>query len=307
MVIAMNKILVVCKIQDEILKKYASQIVYQPYLVEFSEHEWEELIASVKPKIILFGTIHFTKEMMRIWRNHQPNDQIFIVRKGISLGRCNLTAAREYNIDVFNLPGVNTIFVSNFMKKFLFKENNPTDCISIIGTGTIGQKIIYEAVNNNIAVIVHSKTLKNNEDLKKKKWFSDLPANCNIQVSPTIDQAFMNANKIAISIPYDQNTMGIVHEDYINKITPNALLVSVSEPKIFSDAALRALFKRDDLFVVIDHLASEFNDIYKIMGCDSHLRKNFFMVEEATAGVECQQAMSLAAIEKCMSIVSSCS
>ena len=83
------------------------------------------------------------------------------------------------------------------------------------------------------------------------------------------------------------------------------MLVSVSEPKIFSDA-LQALFKRDDLFVVIDHLASEFDDIYKIMGCDSNLRKNFLMVEEAAASEECKQAMSLAAIEKCMSIVYPC-
>lgn len=229
------------------------------------------------------------------------------MRKGISLGRCDLAAAREYHIDVFNLPGVNTIFVTNFMKKFLFRDNKPTDCISIIGTGTIGQKIIHEAVNNNIPIIVHSKTLKNNEDLKKKKWFSDLPANCNIEVAPMIDQAFMHANKIAISIPYVKDTMGIIHEGYVNKIPLNGLLVSVSEPKIFSDVALRALFKRDDLFVVIDHLASEFDDIYKIMGCDSNLRENFLMVEEAAASEECQQAMSLAAIEKCMSIGSPCS
>ena len=57
---------------------------------------------------------------------------------------------------------------------------------------------------------------------------------------------------------------------------------------------------REDLFIVIDHLASEFEDIYKIMECDARLRKNFLMLEEAAASKECQQAMSRAAIEKCL-------
>ena len=69
----------------------------------------------------------------------------------------------------------------------------------------------------------------------------------------------------------------------------DSLLVSISEPKIFSDDALRALYNRDDLTIVIDHLASEFKDIYDIMGCDA-LYGKILMVEEAASGDECQRA-----------------
>ena len=186
------------------------------------------------------------------------------------------------------------------MKKYLFDEVKLTDSIAVIGTGTIGKKIIREAINHHLPVVIHNKTLKNNEDLKKTKWISDFPANHNIKVASTLDGAFSHASKIAISIPYDNDTKGIIQGHHINSIPANALLVSVSEPKIFSDEALRILYNREDLFVVIDHLASEFEDIYKIMRCDAGLRKNFLMVEEAAASVECQHAMSMAAIEKCI-------
>lgn len=301
----MKKILVVCKIQDEILEKYHSKIIYKPHLDEFYESEWEEWIKHHKPDIVLFGTIHFTKAMMRIWRKHQPDQPLYIVRKGISLGRCDLAAAKEYAIEVFNLPGVNTIFVANFMKKFLFKENGLTDRIAIIGTGTIGQKIIHEAVNHHMSIRVYSKTLKNDDDLKRKSWFSGLPNDYDIKVATTLEQAFSYGSKIAISVPYDNDTKGMINDNQIKMIPDHSLLVSVSEPKIFSDNALRALYKREDLTVVIDHLASEFKDIYKIMSCDYTLRKNFIMVEEAAASSECQQAMSQAALEKCLAIVNS--
>lgn len=298
----MKKILVVCKIQDEILEKYGSRIIYKPHLNDFTESEWEEWIQIHKPDIVLFGTIYFTKAMMRIWRKHQPDTPLFIVRKGIGLGRCDLAAAKEYAIEVFNLPGVNTIFVANFMNKFLFKENNPTDCIAIIGTGTIGQKIIQEAINHHMPIMVYSKTLKNDKDLKKKFWFSELPKNYTIKVATTLDQVFSYGNKIAICVPYDKDTKDMIDDRQVKKIPNHSLLVSVSEPKIFSDDALRTLYKRNDLTIVIDHLASEFKDIYTIMNCDHTLRKNFIMVEEAAASSECQQAMSQAALEKCLAM-----
>ena len=62
------------------------------------------------------------------------NDR-FYVRKGTSLGRCDLTAAREYHIDVFNLTG-EYYFCYKFYEEISFQEKMCSDCISIIGTGT---------------------------------------------------------------------------------------------------------------------------------------------------------------------------
>src|SRR3990167_6526616 len=153
-------ILAVCKIHDALLEKHASKIIYRPHLAEFSPQEWEDLIKSVKPDVVLYGTIHFTKEMMETWRKYKPEGTLHIVRKGISLGRCDLAAADKLSIEVSNLPGVNTVFVANFMKQFLFQENTPTDRIAIIGTGTIGQKVIFEAASHDMPITLHSKTLK---------------------------------------------------------------------------------------------------------------------------------------------------
>jgi hypothetical protein len=61
-----------------------------PSLSAYSQSEWRQAITSHRPHVIMFGTNSFTKEMMTVWRQVMPQQSLFIVRKGVSLSRCDL-------------------------------------------------------------------------------------------------------------------------------------------------------------------------------------------------------------------------
>lgn len=294
-----NEILVICNLQDDILKKYASKIEYLPNLSDGIQSDWERAIQLIKPKIVLYGTGCITKEMIQIWRKNLPEDQLYIVRKGVSLSRCDLDAARCYSVTVLNTPGVNSEYVANYINKFLFRENKKHDRVAIIGAGEIGKNVVIEAEKNNVKTILYSKTLKNNFNVSDKKS-EIVDGKSHLLIAESLDEAISTSNKIAISIPLDKDTKGIVKIHHIELIQKGSILVSVSSPHIFTDEALRSLYNRDDIFVVIDHLKSELVDAYKIIGNPNLFREGFLMDEKAAAGVECQKAMSLAGIKKCM-------
>ena|SRR3990167_5377768 len=300
----MKKILVICNLQKDILEEYNSKIKYIPNLSDCCQSDWEHAIKSVMPKIVLYGTGYFTKDMIATWRNYLPNEKLYIVRKGVSLSRCDLDAAKNYSITVLNTPGINSIFVANYMSQFLFKENKKFDRVAIIGVGKIGKNVAIEAEKNKVDTILYSKTLKNNFDLDIIKSENKIK-NSHSQIAKNLEEAFSTSNKIAISLPLDKDTNAIINANHIDLIRKGSVLVSASSPHIFTDEALRTLYDRNDIFVVIDHLKSELEETYKIIWHTDLLRENFIMDEKAAASPECQQAMSLAAIKKCIDLENS--
>jgi hypothetical protein len=80
-------------------------------------------------------------------------------------------------------------------------------------------------------------------------------------------------------------------------------LISVSPPKVFTDAALQKLYHRADIHVIIDDLKSELQRVHQTIGTPDSLRQNFLMDEKAVASVECQNAMTSTAIEKGISLL----
>jgi lactate dehydrogenase-like 2-hydroxyacid dehydrogenase len=289
-----QQILVICHLHEMVLQKYAAYIQHRPDLARVALLDWQQAIEETKPRLIIFNTEIFNKDRMQIWRNCLPDEDLYVIRAGTSLSRCDLEAAQFYSIRVLNTPGINSKYAADYMNSYLFDPYSPSDRIAIIGAGNIGSRIAIAAADYQVDFILYNKSRKSSllKHLDQK-----------IKFALHLEEAIVQANKIAVSLPLDHSTQGIITEDLINKIPKNSLLISVSPPKVFTDAALRKLYHRADIHVIIDDLKSELQRIHRIIGSPNSLRQHFLMDEKAVASVECQNAMTSTAIEKGMSLL----
>jgi phosphoglycerate dehydrogenase-like enzyme len=287
-------ILVICHLHEAILQKYAGHIVHRPDLARATLPDWQQAIEQVKPKLIIFNTEIFNKDMMQIWRNCLPDEPLYAIRAGTSLSRCDLEAAQFYSIAALNTPGVNSKYAADYMNRYLFDPYSPSDRIAIIGVGNIGSRIAIAAANHEVDFVLYNKSQKStlSEHLNQE-----------VKFALNLEEVIAQTNKIAISLPLNEGTQGIITEDLVNKISQDSLLISVSPQKVFTDAALRKLYHRADIHVIIDDLKSELQRIHQIIGSPDSLRQHFLMDEKAVASVECQNSMTSTAIEKGMSLL----
>lgn len=288
-----NRILVICRLHEAVLQKYAAQVDYKPGLSQASPAEWRQGIQQAKPNIIIINTESFTREMMQIWRDCLPTESLAIVRAGTSLSKCDLDAAHLYSIPVFNTPGINSKYVADYINQILFEKPLSSDRIAIIGAGNIGSRIALTAADHKIDFVLYNKTKESNhlQVLGKTLVFAH-----------DLETAIIRANKIAISLPLNTSTHGIITAEIIAKIPKNAILVCVSPMEIFTKEALIALYYRNDIGVIFDDIKSELQRVYQIIGSPNPLRDNFIMETRAAASLECQNAMTSAAIDKSLGL-----
>jgi lactate dehydrogenase-like 2-hydroxyacid dehydrogenase len=284
-----QQILVICHLHEMVLQKYAADIKHRPDLARAALLDWQQAIEQTKPRLVIFNTEIFNKDMMQIWRNCLPDEPLYVIRAGTSLSRCDLEAAQFYSISVLNTPGINSKYAADYMNRYLFNPFSPSDRIAIIGVGNIGSRIAMAAADHQIDFILYNKS-------RKSSFLKHLDQK--IKFALHLEEAIVQANKIAISLPLDHSTQGIITEDLINKIPQNSLLISVSPPKVFTDAALQKLYHRADIHVIIDDLKSDLQRVHQVIGSPDTFRQHFLMDEKAVASVECQNEMVSTAIEK---------
>lgn len=177
------------------------------------------------------------------------------------------------------------------MNQILFQQYASSDRIAIIGVGNIGSHIAMAASDRNANFILYNKTQKSDR-------LNILGIKNTFTFAPNLEKAIIQANKIAISLPLDDSTQSIITAEVITKISPKATLISVSPLEIFTSNALRELYNRNDINVFFDDINSELQRVFKIIGSPHPLRSNFIMETKAAASLECQNAMTSAAIEK---------
>lgn len=286
-----TKILVICHLQEPILKKYAAQLDYQPDLSRANLAEWHSAMQEIRPTVIIYNTESITREMLQAWRDSIKKERLAIVRAGTSLSKCDLNAAKLYSIQVYNTPGINSKYVADYINHILFKQYASSDRVAIIGTGHIGSGVAIAARDHGADFVLYNKTKK-----------ADLLKSTKAAFAHTLEDAIIQAHKIAISLPLDATTQGIITSKIVTKIPRNALLICVSPFKIFTEDALRALYKREDIQVIFDDIRLELQEILRIVGNPNPVRNNFILETKAAASPECQNAMASAAIEKVIAL-----
>jgi len=271
----MKKPLVIAKFTEKSLSIFKDQIIYKP---EFSSDniditKWQEVIKTYLPTTIIFDTGIFSKAMLRSWREFIPDGHLILIRKGVTLARCDLETAAKLKIAVFNTPGINPPFIANYICEFLFKDKTAKEIV-VLGSGNISELVAgkMSAAGANLTIIGRN----------------------NLKITAIIN-AFKKADAIVICLPFKAETKELINEKAINAIPHGAKFTSISFPTILTDRAIKALHAREDIDVIFDYLKEEFDKVREIIGSD--IRSNFILAEKATASDACQQALDKAAME----------
>ena len=282
-----NKILVICTLVHLLLLKYKDDIEYLPLSNEATDASWEKLLLKYQPTAIVFGLQAIDENKLSLWRKLKPDDDLKFVRKGTSMHRVDFAAAKKYNINVLNIPGVNAPFVARFISDILLTDNNQNTTIAILGVGEIGRLVTRKVITARQHVLLYSRT-HYSFDGNHYSYSNDL---LNI---------FTCAEQVAICLPLNDATKGIIAAEHIHALPKNTEIVCVSPPRVMSASAIVALDHRDDITVVFDHVASGMQFIEESLS-RNQLRPGFTFAERAASSDECQGAMGEAAIVSAMS------
>lgn len=276
-----TKILVICTLVNTVVSKYKDCIEYLPLSNADSDRSFEQLLNKYKPTSIVFGLQTINEEKLSLWRTLQPNDNLKFVRKGTSLHRVDFAAAKKFNIEVLNTPGINAPFVAKFITDILLTPEKNNCDLSILGVGEIGKLVARKAIEDRQHVVLYNRT---HYHFTGEYTYND-----------DLLSVFKNSQQIAICLPLNDSTKSIITEEHIYALPNNAEIVCISPPRVMSADAIVALDKRKDIKIIFDHVASGMQLIEESLG-HKQLRHNFIFEEKAAASDECQSAMGEAAI-----------
>ena len=277
----MNKILALCPLHSQTLSQYQDKLVHLPHLESTSVdlEEWRRVLETYRHTTIIFGGGVMSREMLSIWRELLPQQQLRGLRRGTTLATCDLEAAKKFGIQIFNTPGVNAPFVAQFIYDSLRNPHQIKTC-AILGAGNIGGRVAKLMAQHDCEIRIFRKKPVQLSEIKEKKIF----------YSPDIFSACTGADAVIVALPLSDLTRGLLHHELVHKLPKGSQWVSVSLPDVFTEETFRTLHGRKDIHVVIDELESLFPQMMKILGVNK-LRKHFNLVEKAARSEACQKAM----------------
>lgn len=290
-----RRLLVIAKFHSDSVKIFKDIINYYPNLDADNLNEWEQTIQQLKPQAIIFGTNTINSKMLNIWREAVPNQKLFLIRRGVTLARCDVTTASKLEIQVFNTPGVNAPYISKFICDLLFNKNNSKK-VAILGLGQIGALVAKQAAEMQCFLNLYSKKLFNSSTRELVLHDLNLNNYDHIVCHQSIKSAFKSSDGMVVALPFANETIGLITANDIQEIPSHSTFISISFPKVLTDEAMRELYNRTDINVIFDHLKHEIMDTKKILGIDK-LRPNFILDEQAATAYACQRAMDNAAME----------
>jgi hypothetical protein len=211
-----------------------------------------------QPHVLIVGNNAVNQEAMTAWRQSVGNNQkLLIIRRGVDTRAIDKIGAKDNQIFIDNLPGINSPYVAQHMIKYLqldsAKENSK---IAIIGVGNIGKDIAQRAIKLNLDVCLLSPSLQQEETRLTNLKMMEIPPE-KVTCVNGLEEAFYQAKLVAIAIPlYQQDNLknaGIINQKHINLLANNSRVVSVSVPSIFTDCALELMNqKAQEIYVRID-------------------------------------------------------
>lgn len=229
-----TKILVICTLVNSVITKYQDCIEYMPLSNEATDQSWEQLLNKYHPQAIVFGLQKIDEEKLFLWRKLQPDDDLKFVRKGTSMHRVDFAAAKKYNIDVLNTPGVNAPFVAKFITDLLLTPDRKNCSLAILGIGEIGKLVTRKAIEDREQVILYNRT--------HHQFAGD-----HYKYSDDLLSMFKIAEQMAVCLPLNDSTNGLIREEHIKALPKNAEIVCISPPRVMSANAITALDKREDI------------------------------------------------------------
>ena len=216
----------------------------------------DELIARIareKPLALVVGDQPVDAGLIEAWRAACPHDELVLLRRGSSVDKIDVDACRRHGVEVVNTPGVNAPYVAAYaLEQLRLRDGRCPDDVRLIGLGHVGRELIKQLCKGqakpHVSVAVRTAVSPRDESL----------AQFGKQLSTTNnwDAVFAGGSAVAICVSINDSTTGCISGSHIAGLKPDARIVCVSKPDVFSDEALMVLATRPDVALVVDYGAA---------------------------------------------------
>ncbi len=172
-----------------------------------------------------------------------------ISKYGIGLDKVDLVAAKEFNINVFNCPGVNKATVAehvfalllSYMKNIISEhevvqnqqwvryvgKDLKNKTLGVFGTGNIGKEVVTRALAFGMKVIAFDK-FQDNE-------FAEL---YNIEYLDSSKELIKQSDIISLNLSLDSNTKNIIGYESLNYMKKEVIIINTARAGLVENEAI---------------------------------------------------------------------
>lgn len=200
-------------------------------------------IALLRPSTIVVGDQTIDAEVIDQWRTSHPFGDLFLIRRGASLDKVRLDLCAPNHVQVINTPGVNAPHVAAYIAHWMTLADG---CIArevcVLGYGNVGKALV------NVL-------LEQDPDIRVTVLVRHDQAPTPIsRVSFVVDwlEALQGARAVAICLSLNDESRHCIDRALIQSLHPQARVVCVAKPEVFSDAALQTLAEAEGIQLIVD-------------------------------------------------------
>ena len=197
---------------------------------------------------VICGDDEYTREVIKAGK--KGNLKV-LSKYGVGLDRIDLEAAKEFGIEVTNVPGINQVSVSEHVLALLFtfsknihlQYNSVQEgswkrwigyeiqgkTIGIIGLGAVGKELGKKASALGMKVLAY--------DIFKDQEF--LNEYSNINFTTDVNEIYSNCDVISLHLPHNNETDKLINEVIINtKLKKRPIIINTSRGKLIDPVAV---------------------------------------------------------------------
>lgn len=227
-------------------------------------------IGAVRPHALVVGDHDIDASIIAALRAAALPDGATLVRRGRSLDRIDLAAARQAGVTVINLPGVNAPHVAATAVALLrHPDGTLPRQIAVLGHGDVGALVVRELLAADplcrLSLLVRRPI--------GREHLLDAAVADRVTVTHSASAALHHADGVVICVTLTAQTANLIEAGMIDALAPGARVVNLAKPEILHDTAWRALAQRSDVQFTQDYGPATLTRLAQrlvTLGCAAH-------------------------------------
>lgn len=206
---------------------------------------------------VICGDDEYTREVIKLGKQGKLK---VLSKYGVGLDRIDLEAAKEFDVKVTNVPGVNQVSVAehvlallfSFQKNIHLQYNSVQNkswkrligneiegsTIGIIGLGSVGKELAKKSLA--LGMRVYCFDLYKDEDFLSQ--FND------IVFTNNINDIYENSDVISLHIPHTSKTDKLINKEVLfSKMKKNPIIINTSRGKLIDTNSLIDAIEKDKI------------------------------------------------------------